>query len=62
MPPADLWWDDSQVLDDARWDLSQVSDLHGGLEAQVHEEDLHHSAAEGVSDLERNRYRVSGLL
>lgn len=62
LPPADLRRDDSQLLDDARRNLPQVRDLHGGLEAQVQVEDFHHSGAEGISDLERNGYRVSGLL
>lgn len=59
LPPADLWWDDDQVLDDGRRDLPQICDLHGGLNPQVNEEDLHHSASEGVADLEKNTEGIS---
>lgn len=59
LPPADQRWDDDQVLDDGRRDLPQICDLHGGLNPQVDEEDLHHSASEGAADLERNAEGVS---
>lgn len=55
MHTTDLCWDDCEVLQEDRRDLSEVSYLHGRLDSQVYEHDLHHSFAVHVCDLDHNK-------
>ncbi len=48
---TDLWWDDGEVFEEKRGNLSEISDLYSCWDTQVNEEDLHHSVAVHVGDL-----------
>ncbi len=49
---ADLWWDGHEVTEERRWDLSELKHLYGSLHTHVNEQDVQHSAAMKVGDLQ----------
>lgn len=50
---TDLWWNDSEIFEEKRGNLTEISDLYGCWDTQVNEEDLHHSVAVHVCDLRK---------